>query len=109
MHSFVNLRRQRGQPTSLLLAGPHQFADRLVGRSQRHALRDQMLHQRRRVEVAVFEASVDRLGLESSLPNQTGGEFQRQVHRVERVEQCFLVFLQVAIVGERQALDENQK
>ena len=70
----------------------------------RHALHDQVLHQRRGVEIAAVEPRGDRFAVQLGAGDQRRGQFQARRDRVERVEQRFFVFLQVAVVGQRQAL-----
>ncbi len=51
----------------------------------------------------------DRRAVQLRPGHQRRGQFQRRANRVEGVEQRRLVLLQIAVVGQRQALDQHQQ
>ena len=67
------------------------------------ALRDQGFHQGRGVEKALVEPLGDPVGAEARAVDDDGGQLEAGLDRVEGVEERLLVFLEVAVVGQRQA------
>ena len=87
----------------------YQSADGFVSRSHRHTFLDHVFHQRGGIQKSVFDASFDFVKLQFS-PNDNGWcKFQRSVQRIIRREHRKLVFLQIPVVRQREALDQDQQ
>ena len=102
------LERQLGQAQSLGLARGDELAHRLVRRAHRHAAADEIFHQGRRVEKSFFQPGGDPLALQLGPVDKFGRQLQAAGQRVEGLEQRRLVFLQVAVVGQRQIFEQEQ-
>ena len=88
---------------------PHVRTDDGVGLAERHARPDEELGEvggRRRLLVG---GGLHRLGHERRRGDHPGQRGDRERDLLDRVEQRLLVLLQVAVVGERQALQRREQ
>src|SRR6516165_6044063 len=87
----------------------HQRADDRVRFTERYArLHEELCEVGRRIELAVG-AGGHRLLDELGTGEQSGQRAERQTASVERIEQRLLVFLQIAVVCERQRLERREE
>ena len=75
-----------------------------MGGPLRHPSPDQRLHQAGGVEVATFDRGGHPFPVERAPGHQRRGHAEHRFERVDRVENRLFVFLEVAVVGGRQAL-----
>ncbi len=81
------------------------LAHRFMGRPHRHAAANEVFHEGRRVEKALFEPGGDPVAPQFGPLDKFGGQLQTSGKRVAGLEQRRLVFLQVAVVGQGQIFD----
>ncbi len=98
---------QTFQPPTLAQA--NQPANHSVRRALRNSLLDQEFHQGRGVEKALVKTFGNTFGAESGPFNNHGSQVEASLDGVEGVEDWFLVFLQISVVGQWQPFDQDQK
>ena len=107
-NAFVDFRRKIGQLGTAFLTQAHQLTNRFMSGTHRQALRHEKLHQRRCIQEPGFKTLGDVLVTKTRLLDQRSSQFQARGHVVEGIEKADLIFLQIAVVRQRQSLYENE-
>src|SRR5437764_7457083 len=77
--------RQSGERYAELHCRRDQFADELVSRPLRNTFEDEMLHERRRIEITLVYAGRDSVAVELGAGHDGSGQLQTRGHRVHRI------------------------
>ena len=97
------------EPAALLLAEADDRADHLVRLPEGHAALDHQVGQLGREQRVALELLLESTGVDLDPAPDALHDPQRSRGGVDPVEERLLVFLQVAVVGERQPLDHRQE
>ena len=90
------------------IAKANQLADDLVGCALGYVACDQEFHERGGIKESLVELFFDPVGAEFGPIDNHGCQLQRRLDGVKGVEEGLLIFLQVAIVGQREPFDQHQ-
>ena len=106
LERLVGQRGERGD--TLGLGAPDQPPDDVVGGTERDAAQDQRIGERGRRRVALLGGGLHPRPVDHQRLDQAGHHRQRRVERRDGREQRRLVLLEVALVGERQPLEQRE-
>ena len=102
-------RRQVGEPPDPVPLGPpDERPDDVVGDAERHATPDERVGERRRGRVAIVGRRRHRLPVDGQRRDQAGHHRERRLVGRDGAEQRRLVLLEIALVAERQALEQAE-
>ena len=101
--------RQAVETDGILLGQPHDGADGLVRLAKRHALAHEIISEIGCEQRGIGHGGGAAPGVHLQAREQAGEHIEAERGLVETVEDRRLVLLQVAVVGERQALHERQQ
>ena len=103
------LARERAQVGVLLDAVRDDPADRLVRLAERHALAHERLGEIGGEQHRVARGLAHARLVHAQRGDRAGHHLERVAQRARRVEDRLLVFLEIAVVGERQALQHREQ
>src|SRR6185369_7665047 len=87
----------------------HDLPDDLVRLSKRHALSHEIICKLGRIHIPTRRRRPRSIFVDSDIPHHRRRHFQTRLHRIERIEHRFLVFLHIFVVCEWQTLQGRKQ
>ena len=106
---FQLVRAQLRKIDAFLRGTPYGTRDDLVGFAERHVFFHQIVREIGRRGIAFHGGAAHRRFVYADAADQVGIDSQGRAQRVHGIEQRFLVFLIILVVGERLTLHEREQ